>query len=471
MATYKAHRHMTWQGILISILVIFNTIMLTIIYRSSINKNLTTPITPLATSTVDNKLIESNTDASKSKASVINTKQEVKELTCSLSWVGDVLLHDTLLLAGHAELDQASNFDFLFQHFNERFKQVDFPIVNMEGTMTKALEPNDKFSAYPLFRAPTTLAQAMQKVNVKLAVTSNNHCIDANVMGINSTIDALNAASIANVGTSKSKDTPTWCIKEINGIKIAFSAWTYETVKQNGQIGINGILLPSELYGRVDSFSYESPYFANDLERMKKRCLEMQAKGADATVFFMHWGLEYNPQILIAANEIAQALADVGCDLILATGPHCVQAIQSVKATNSNHHLLSYYSVGNFVSAQQYYTGMGDANSANIPGIAEDGLFAIVEFSKKSNEKKAKITYASYQPLYCYKPKSENGGHLAQAICLSDAKNDPTKVDGHLELIEASARRTANIMKDNHVEHFNFVDPYKTDNWLKQFAN
>lgn len=405
-----------------------------------------------------------------SKASITKASKS-STLTCRLSWVGDVLLHDTLLLAGNAELDQASNFDFLFQHLKERFQAVDFPIVNMEGTMSKALEPHDKFSAYPLFRSPTTLAKAMQKANVKLAVTSNNHCIDSGTSGVASTIKALRDAGIANVGTSESKNKKTWCIKEINGIKIGFSAWTYETVKQNGQIGINGILLPPALYGCVDSFSYESPYFANDLLRMQKRCQEMQAAGAEATVFFMHWGLEYNPQILLAAKEIAQALADVGCDLILATGPHCIQAIQSVQANNSAHQLLSYYSVGNFVSAQQYNTGIGEPNSANIPGIAEDGLLAIVEFSKKANEKRAKLSYATYQPLYCYKPKSANGGHLAQAICLVDAQKEPNKIHGQLDLITASAQRTANIMRDNHVEHFNFVDPYNEDKWLKQFKD
>lgn len=395
---------------------------------------------------------------------------EVTTLKCRLSWVGDVLLHDTLLRAGNAEKDQASNFDFLFQHFTNRFAKIDWPIVNMEGTMTPALKANDQFSAYPLFRSPTTLAKAMQKANVKLAVTSNNHCIDSGISGVNSTLEALESCGIVHVGTSKSKDSKTWLIKDINGIKVGFSAWTYETVRLNGNIGINGISLPAELVGRVDSFSYESPYFEQDLKRMQDRAREMQKAGAEATVFFMHWGTEYNPQILIASQQIAQALADVDCDLIFATGPHCVQAIQSVKAKNSEHRLLSYYSVGNFVSAQQYSTGLGEPNSANIPGIAEDGLFAEVEFSKPSNSARAKISFATYQPLYCYKPASSNGGHLAQAICLVDANKQPEKVDGQMDLITASAKRTAQIMQENSVEGFNFIDPYKTDPWLKQFA-
>lgn len=354
---------------------------------------------------------------------------------------GDVLIHDNMLVAGLADRDSKSDFSFLFKHTTDLFKKYDLAILNMEGTMGPP-----PFSAYPLFHSPTKLAQDMHAAGVEMAITSNNHCLDAHPQGVTDTLEALRHAGITPIGTSTAKDQPTWKVVDVKGILIGFSAYTYETARIDGVPSINGLLKPEELDGRVDSFSYEEPWYSKDIAAMQERAKQMREAGAQFVVFFMHWGTEYDTNPSSYQKEIAQKLADAGVDLILACGPHVIQPIETVKSEDGKHSCLVYYSVGNFVSAQYFDTG-------NSSGHAEDGLLAMVEI--ESEDGQAKLVRAGYMPFYCYKP-SLHGGAASQAVPLEAGLAHPDWMNGHTDLLENSKARTEAIMSNNHVEGLPF---------------
>lgn len=364
-------------------------------------------------------------------------RKSLSSATVRLSMVGDVLLHNSVLTAARADTDNNSDFSFIFKHIVDPYRNFDLNIVDMEGTMGPP-----PFTAYPLFHSPTKLAEDMHKAGVGMAITANNHAIDAGEKGVTDTFNALVKNKIIPVGTSLDAKKKTWCIREINGIKIGFSAYTYETVRQNGRIAINALILPESLYGRLDSFSYEDDHFDDDKAKLAAREKEMREAGAEVTVFFMHWGTEYDSKPTFYQRELAKALAKAGTNLILACGPHVIQPIETLPADNSDGKCLVYYSVGNFVSAQYFDTG--DSN-----GRAEDGLMAMVEF-KRDEEGEVKLNRAGYCPLYCYKPV-KFGGAASQAVPNAVALADPKLVDGRTSLVEASKIRIDKIMAENNV--------------------
>lgn len=363
----------------------------------------------------------------------------------TVMYVGDVLFHSYMLNGGQQE-DGSYNYDFTFDLIQPFIEKADIAICDMEGTLD-----GEPYTGYPLFCAPDAVAHAMAVGGFNMAVAANNHSIDRHMEGVIRTNQVLTDAGLTVIGTRQKPEDPGWCIKEVNGIRIGFTNWTYETIRNEGHRALNGITMSDETAALVDSFTQESPEFEEDLKRMADRVKQMKAAGAEATVVCIHAGTEYDATPNYAQEGVAQAMADAGADLILSCGPHCIQPIRTIQSkTDPAHKLLCYYSVGNCVSDQLYDTGGSN-------GRAEDGLIAMAQFERQPDGS-VTISDAGWLATYCHKDYYAEYKTHNQPCPVREALKDPQAFDagGYTGLLENSIARTEEVMSKNEVDLPNF---------------
>lgn len=115
---------------------------------------------------------------------------------------------------------------------------ADYAVANLETT----LSTEGPYSGYPAFRSPAALADDLKELGFDLMLTANNHCLDRGFGGLTSTLDALDGAGLAHVGTYASEEDAASPIHlaDVGGITVAFLGYTY---------GTNGIPCPRERIG------------------------------------------------------------------------------------------------------------------------------------------------------------------------------------------------------------------------------
>ena len=84
---------------------------------------------------------------------------------------------------------------------------------------------------------------------------------------------------------------------------------------------------------------------AEDLASAMKVVEEAKQK-ADVVIGCFHWGVHFTYDLAIYQADVAYAAIDHGCDLILGTHPHCLQAVDVYKGKHI------FYSLGNFAFEQ-----------------------------------------------------------------------------------------------------------------------
>ena len=269
----------------------------------------------------------------------------------TLAGIGDILLHQSVIDGG-LQADGTYNYDHAFVDTRPLLSESDFTLANYEGSLNGA-----PYSGYPLFGGPDEIAVAMREAGIDLAVTANNHAFDRKLAGLIRTPKAFAEAGLASVGTRSAKEDPTFVIEDIGGIRVGFTAWTWETIGTETQRAINGIPLPKEAEGLIDSFNPSRPgRYAQDLERMRVRLEEMREAGAECLVFIPHWGEEYVTSSNRQQQQMAQFLCDAGVDVIFGMHPHVLQEARMLHSDVSGKDTLVFYSLGGFLSNMDYGT-------------------------------------------------------------------------------------------------------------------
>lgn len=326
-------------------------------------------------------------------------KREDEANTVNIVVSGDMLFHTPILYEGLAQKPEVGNFDFLFKYSKPILEKADLAICDMEGTLAAN---DDTWTGYPTFKAPDTAADAIKAAGVDIVYTANNHSLDNGLEGLIRTAQVFKEKGIDVVGTRAKADDPKYLLKEVKGLRFAFSSWTYETDRQganNEHLSFNGIPLPIEGEPLIDSFSIQvaQPIFMEQSEKaLRERVAMMKQANPDVIIFFMHWGDEYSAQPNEVQKHYAQILADAGVDIVVGCHPHVVEPVQMVSSTDGKHQMLCYWSLGNFFSNQQN-------DSGNSNGRAEDGMLATLSFVRSAADHAVRLTKAGYIPLYMVK--------------------------------------------------------------------
>ena len=167
-------------------------------------------------------------------------------------------------------------------------------------------------------------------------------------------------------------------MEEINGIRVGMVCYTYTLSMVDGKPNLNGNT-PVAKPEQVNFFDY------NDLgtfyTQVEQIMADMASDGAEATVFYIHWGTEYQLEENEQQRRIAQKLCDLGVDVIVGGHPHVIQPIKLLESTTDpEHKTVCVYSLGNVVSNQR----LGNLNAIST-AHTEDGMIFTVTFEKYSD--------------------------------------------------------------------------------------
>lgn len=320
---------------------------------------------------VDNAFTkEDKKDVKENDEPIIVELEEKEDIKVSMSVIGDIMCHNSQY--NDAYKNGEYDFSYVFDDIKEHIETADLAIGNLETTFAGK---DRGYASYPTFNTPEILAQDLKELGIDVVSTANNHSLDTGYKGIESTIDYLDEAGILHTGTYKSvEDQENIVIKDVNGLKFAFLAYTY---------GTNGIPVPS---GRE--------YCINLIDKeLIKRHLDL-AKNLkpDVICVNMHWGIEYQNSPNAEQEELANFLFENGVDIILGSHPHVLQKMESKEILLSNGELKNgfvIYSLGNFMSGQT------KANTRN-------SIILKLDIIKEGSTGNLRFENIDYIPIYTY---------------------------------------------------------------------
>lgn len=291
------------------------------------------------------------------------------EVSATLVVVGDIMVHDTQIAQAYNPETKTYNFDDSLSPVADHLSKGDLTLGNLETTLAgKDLE----YSSYPRFNTPENLAETLKNVGFDIIFTSNNHSFDRNEIGVIRTIENLKSYGLEWVGTRQSAEEEGILLKDVNGIKMAFLAYTY---------GLNGFVLPQGKKHLVNLLEMER--ILSDVEKVREQ--------VDLVVCYLHFGQEYSNEPTAEQRKIVEALCSAGVDIVLGSHPHVLQEIY----LSEDHSKIAIYSMGNFVSSQK---GLERQTSAIFRINIVKDLFA----------DKIQIQAIEYIPIYTYRYVEDN---------------------------------------------------------------
>jgi poly-gamma-glutamate synthesis protein (capsule biosynthesis protein) len=219
------------------------------------------------------------------------------------------------------------NPDYPFANVKDTLTTADFVFANLECAFSeKVRKPADiKLNGLNLC-GPVAAAKSLQRANIKVVSTANNHAYDCGLAGIAETIQSLRREGVLFAGVSEdSVATFAPAIMTCKGLRVGFMAYTQ--------------FVNSE----TDSWRGRIALFDEERARAEIDSLKQQA---DFVVASYHGGIEFAERPSRAALQQMRALIDAGADLVLGHHPHVPQGIERY------HGKLIFYSLGNFVFCQ-----------------------------------------------------------------------------------------------------------------------
>ena len=272
-------------------------------------------------------------DKNKSNEVIENKTTEEKKdyATLNLTVVGDFLFESPY----YKSIENGDSKDLYFNKIKSYFNDDDISIGNMEVVIGN---DNMKISGDGYnFCAPSWIGPLVSSLDLEVLSTANNHSYDRGVEGINSTIDYFkNNTDIVTLGTEKQGNTRKTRIIEKNGLKIGFSSFT---------LGTN--IKPSKENVSLINY-YKDPYTKEILKNQISEEISYLKKNADIIITLMHWGTEFTFYPNDEQKEMANYLNSLGVDIIVGSHSHSIQPIEIIGEDKKT---LVYYSLGNFVSA------------------------------------------------------------------------------------------------------------------------
>lgn len=270
-------------------------------------------------------------------------KEEVN--SAKLTIVGDLLFEQPF----YDSLEKDKNNTRYFSLVKDDFLNDDLSIGNMEVVIgNKNLTSSG--TGYN-FCAPESIGNLVASLDFEVLSTANNHSYDRARDGINSTIDFFkNNTDIMTIGTAKKKeDLNRNNILTINDIKFGFVAYTLGTNITVPEKNRDFISLYRDPTTKKITEEYKIK-MKNDIDNLKNQ--------VDVIISVVHWGKEFTYAPNSEQKELAEYLNSLGVDIIVGSHSHSIQPIEWINGKNKK--TLVYYSMGNFVSADNDISRTGE---------------------------------------------------------------------------------------------------------------
>ena len=363
---------------------------------------------------------------------------EPEPVTASIVVTGDILMHLPVIKSG---FDGTSyTFDPIFSYVEEYISGADYAVANLETTLA-GTESGYHYSGYPRFNCPDAIVDAAKNIGFDMLLTANNHCNDTGTVGLKRTLEIVADRELASLGTVLSAEEDRYRIVSINGIHVGMICYTY------GQLGepssVNGLPIHSSMAANINIFDYSQT--DRLYSEMEAYIAELRSLGADAVVLYIHWGDEYHIAHNARQAEIAQAMCDLGVDVIIGGHPHVLQPVDLLtSATDPAHKTVCVYSTGNFISNQRI------VEMDLKTGHTEDGM--LFSFTlEKTADGTVRLVGAELIPTWVHL-KYEGNTRVYRVLPLNE---DPalwqtnfSLTDGEVSALQNSYDRTMAIVGD-----------------------
>jgi len=291
---------------------------------------------------------------------------------------GDLLMHVPVIRTG---LDPATGeYDFasMFLYFKPYVDAADYAAANLETTLC-GLDNGYPYRGFPRFNCPDGIVDSLKAAGFDGILTANNHSFDTGETGFFRTLSVIDDRGLDRLGTNADPSEKKYLVKDLNGIRVGMTCFTYETEDNDPAIkSLNVLPMTKKTSELINTFRYEG--LEDFYTELSGQLSAMEEEGAEATVVFLHWGHEYWQEANPYQKEMAQRLCDLGVDVIIGGHPHVVQPVELLTSgTDPEHRTVCLYSMGNAVSNQR---------TDQIPaeeGHTEDGVLFQVTFAKYSD--------------------------------------------------------------------------------------
>ena len=343
------------------------------------------------------------------------SSEAVPETYATVISTGDIMVHSTQLTGAKTSSGEY-DFSAFFKEASPYFKAADLAVANLEVTFGGT--ESGQYSGYPVFNTPDSLADTIKASGLNFLITANNHAYDTGLYGLKRTAQVLKQRGIEFIGTRETTDDPAYAVKEINGIKIGFANFTYETSgKTAGRKYLNGAIIAEEANDLINSFSYDriDAFYADAADVIN----QMKSVGADYIVFYMHWGNEYKTSPDTWQKTIAQKLSNLGVNMIIGSHPHVIEPVELIRSEDGESTTVCIYSMGNCVSNQRQ-----EIMDSCPTGHTEDGV--LFSFTLKKDKDGVTLNGLDLIPTWVNKYKG-GSGYLYTVYPLESAQDGSTK--------------------------------------------
>lgn len=244
----------------------------------------------------------------------------------------------------------------LFEKMVPDFKWGDLRYCQLECTISdKGVLRTDVRN--PAHRVPPHNIRALTSANFNVVSYAGNNNVDYGIEAFKDTLDRLTAAGIQYVGAGDTlEEARRPLYTEVNGVRIAWV--NFCSILRDGfaatarQAGISPLRIKT-FYEPLENI-YEQPgtpprtVTAPDPDDFAAAMAQVRAarQNADVVIGCFHWGVHFTHDLAMYQAEVGYAAIDNGCDLILGTHPHCLQAVDVYKGK------YIFYSLGNFAFEQ-----------------------------------------------------------------------------------------------------------------------
>ena len=344
--------------------------------------------------------------------------------TATLAVCGDVMSHMPVTNDAWDEAQGIYDYTPIFEAARPYVEGADYAVANLETT----LSTEGPYSGYPAFRSPSALAGDLRELGFDLMLTANNHCLDRRYDGLVSTLDQLDQAGLAHVGTARTAEESGAAnihVADVGGISVAFLGYTY---------GTNGIPLPEGREYAVNLFNtdYMTTLSTPDTQRLESDLAAARALDTDLIAVMIHWGVEYQTTQNSYQEELADLLIANGADLVLGGHSHVPQPIETrtvTAADGTERTGFVCYSLGNFISSQ-------------VDPLTDTTAVLTLELTLDHETGEAGVTGWSYAPMLMVRRDGTE-----RVFTLTDASSLPVGASDDLtRALEEAAANCAAIL-------------------------
>lgn len=258
--------------------------------------------------------------------------------TARLSFVGDVLIHDSVYRSAEERRDIA--FRSNFRRVAGLLEGADIACANLES-----ITAGEKFgiSGYPRFNAPVDLLESIKESGFNAVNIANNHMLDKGESALLESISNISSFDLGYCGASSAEDPgDSEYIHEANGISVGFVSFTDAAKIDESKIeAMNINRFPGET---------SRERMSRRVNLIKKR-VRLLRDDVDVVILQLHFGEEYHRFPSAFQREFVASLAETGVDAIIGHHPHVLQPSEWVENSKGKH-VLVHYSLGNFLSGQ-----------------------------------------------------------------------------------------------------------------------